>query len=169
MSYPEFGIFRVSVSSIFAASALWLAMSGQAAAGQTGSSSGDLTFQRSEHVNSARGGSKVVTRTVTGVSHAKDKGGPLDEAEIRCYLTFVAYKGRKGTEKGSGYCVGIGSKGNTWEMLLSGDGKGGGTWKFVDGTGRYDSIKGSGNWQHKGSKKDKNERYEWTGQWELKN
>ncbi len=137
-----------------------------AMAGETGRSGGSLSFEKSEHVNSSRGTTSIVTRHVVGVSHARDKGGPLDEAQFQCHMTFVVEQGRTPAQ-GSGYCHGIGSDGSTWSMLLSG-GETGGTWRFVEGTGRYDMIKGSGTWRHQGSPDTNSERYDWSGEWELK-
>lgn len=137
-------------------------------AGETGASSGYLAFQKSERINSSRGGTNVVTRTLVGVSQAKEQGGPLDKAQFRCHMTFVVVSGSKAPATGSGYCRGISSAGDTWTMLLRGD-EAGGKWTFLDGTGRYDMIKGLGTWQHKGSPRDNTERYEWDGKWELKN
>jgi hypothetical protein len=137
-----------------------------ALAGVTGSSHGSLTFEKSEHVNSERGSTNVVTRHVSGTSHGADKGGPMDEATFQCHVTFVVEKGKPLT-RGSGYCHGIVAAGDTWAMLLSGDEKGG-KWSFVEGTGRYEMIKGSGTWRHEGSADSRSERYEWSGNWELK-
>ena len=138
----------------------------QAIAVEAGASSGTLTFEKSEHLDSTHNGTKVVTRTVTGVSHAKEKGGPLDDARFRCHMTLVVAVKSKAPAEGSGYCHGVGSNGDSWAMLLSG-GDTGGTWMFVDGTGRYDNIKGSGTWRHGGSPQNKSERYDWVGHWEL--
>lgn len=141
--------------------------SAPATAAETGRSSGSLSFEKSEHVNSVRGTTRIVTRHVVGVSHARAKGGPLDEAQFHCHMTFVIENGRSPAQ-GSGYCHGIGGAGDTWSMLLSG-GETGGTWSFVEGTGRYDMIKGNGTWRHEGSPDTNTERYEWAGGWTLKN
>lgn len=156
----------LKVASVFAAFGLWISVSATATAGKTGWSSGYLTFEKTEHVNDERGKAKLVTRIISGMAHAKDKGGPLDEAKIRCQMTFIVYTGRRGPAEGlMGYCVGIGSSGDTWEMLINGN-ELGGKWKFVDGVGLYHNIEGSGSWHHKGSRKDNPERYEWAGSWE---
>ncbi len=161
MRTPKFTFMMITVVSL---SMISMTI---AVAGETGATSGYLAFQKSEQINSSRGGTNVVTRTLVGVSHAKEKGGPLDKAQFRCHMTFVVVSGSKAPATGSGYCHGIGSAGDTWAMLLSGD-EAGGKWKFLDGTGRYDLIKGLGTWQHKGSPRDNTERYEWEGKWELK-
>ena len=137
-------------------------------AGQKGATSGDLTFEKTETVNNVRGKTKIVTRTITGISHSADKGGPLDEASVRCHMTLVVVEGSKRPAEGSGYCNGIGRAGDTWNMLLSGNERGG-DWTFVDGTGRYDDIQGKGTWKHEGAARTGNERYTWQGEWELTN
>lgn len=157
---------RRLAGTLFAAGFLATGLCSASQAGEKGSSSGDLIFEKTEKVDWSRGGTKLVTRTITGVTRAKDDGGPLNEAQFRCHMTLIVIEKSTTPAEGSGYCSGVGPKGNTWSMLLSGN-EAGGTWQFVDGTGRYDNIKGSGTWRHKGSEKDKTERYEWAGTWEL--
>ena len=144
-------------------------LSGMAAqAAQKGSTRGDLTFEKTETVNNVRGKTKVVTRTIIGVSHTADKGGPLDGTSVRCHMTLVIVEGSKSPAEGSGYCNGIGAAGDTWNMLLSGN-ENGGSWTFVDGTGKFDDIKGMGTWKHQGAARTGSESYLWQGEWELKN
>ncbi len=153
--------------ALFALTALfWLAASPVTQAGETGASKGDLIFEKSERINRSRGGTKLVTRTLIGKSRDKGEKGPFNDAYFRCHITFVIYEKSNAPADGSGYCSGIGEQGNTWDLLLDGN-QNGGTWKFVDGTGRYENIKGSGTWRRSGEERNMTERYEWKGKWEL--
>lgn len=165
---PKHVRFPLSLATVaLLASGLGVASGLPAYAGQKGTASGDLSFEKTETVNSVRGKAKIVTRTINGTAHADSKGGPLDQTRVRCHMTLVIVEGSKTPADGSGYCNGIGQAGDTWNMLLSGN-ENGGNWSFVDGTGRFDAIKGAGTWKHQGAARSGNERYVWQGEWELK-
>jgi hypothetical protein len=109
-------------------------------------------------------GQVMITITSAGTFVTDNPDIPLNQSLYKCFGTFVV--SADGTEsKGNGFCSGIDLREDVWWVRWTGS-IGGGTWTFIDGTGRYQGMTGSGQWQQAdaGFGRDVNT---WTGTIEL--
>lgn len=109
-------------------------------------------------------GRTIVTIASAGTFVTDNPASPLNQSLYKCFGTFVVSADGAETT-GNGFCSGVDPREDVWWVRWSGS-IGGGTWTFVDGTGRYQGVTGSGRWQQSdaGFGRDVNT---WEGTFEL--
>jgi len=101
-----------------------------------------------------------------GTMVATQPDNPLHMNTQDCDGTTVLSADGK-TSKGAGYCVNVDKAGDAawiwWRSDLNG-----GTWGWIDGTGKFKGVEGGGTWKVMQTSPDGKSVNSWEGTWEMK-
>ena len=104
--------------------------------------SGDLTYITVDSETHERADGTVIARNHSkSVIRADDPSVPFHLATQDCIGTTVIRT--DGGQAGSGYCDAVDKDGDVWWIWWRSN-RNGSTWSFIDGTGKYEGIKGGG-------------------------
>lgn len=86
-------------------------------------------------------GTTVTVLSQIGIIRDDDPASPLNLSAHDCKGTIVDQGDR---ESGAGYCMATDKDGDVWWLSWTSDGRTGGNWQAIAGTGKYEGIEGSG-------------------------
>ena len=116
--------------------------------------------------NTLPNGHTVIRTGLSGVVLADDQENPFHLASQTCGgTTIVTPDNPRPTS--AGYCNTIDKDGDAWWIWWRAEGQGS-VWEFVEGTGKYKGIKGSGTTKTLARFPDGRQVLRWQGVWHLK-
>ena len=158
---------RWHLSAVAAAAFLLLATVSGAKGGQKVTGSGHaFRVPKASETYKLSDGRSVQQESDAGYLMAAQPDNPLNMNTQNCSGTMIASAdGKTGT--GSGYCISFDSDGDAAWMWWRGD-LDGGTWGFMDGTGKFKGVDGGGTWKTKQRSADGKFIDTWEGTWQMK-
>ena len=86
-------------------------------------------------------GTTILTLIQSGIVRADDPASPLHLSAHDCLGTLAF---QEEGAFGAGTCVARDKDGDVWWLWWTSDGRTGGTWEAMSGTGKYEGVTGSG-------------------------
>jgi len=158
---------RQHLGTVAAATLLLLATASGAKAGQKVTGSGQaFRVPKSSETYKLSDGRSVQQTSEAGYLTAAQSDNPLNMNSQDCSGTVIVSTDGK-TSTGGGYCVGFDPSGDTAWIWWHG-GFDGGTWGFMDGTGKFKGVDGGGTWKTKQRLPDGKFIDTWEGTWQMK-
>lgn len=87
-------------------------------------------------------GLTIVPLHQSGIIRDDDQASPLNFSAHDCGGTLAVEP--DGATSGAGTCMATDKDGDVWWLVWTSDGKTGGTWQAISGTGKYAGLSGSG-------------------------
>jgi hypothetical protein len=158
---------RRHVSTVSVAAFVLLATVSAAKGGQKVTGNGHNFFvPKSSETYKLPDGRSVGQTSEAGYITTAQADNPLNMNTANCSgTTITSADGKTGT--GSGYCVNFDPAGDAAWMWWRGD-LDGGTWGFVDGTGKFKGVEGGGTWKTTQRSPDGKHIDTWEGTWQMK-
>jgi hypothetical protein len=158
---------RQPLSTVAAAAFLLLATVSGAKGGQKVTGSGHSFYvPKSSETYKLSDGRSVQQAAEAGYTTTAQPDNPLNMNTENCSgTTITSADGKTGT--GSGYCVSFDPSGDAAWIWWRGD-LDGGTWGFIDGTGKFKGVDGGGTWKTARQWPDGKFVNSWEGTWQTK-
>lgn len=152
--------------SVFLAGVMGMGLVSVVQAGKMSGTGHNANHNVSTETSKLADGRVMMRMRDANVIMGNNAGNPFNQTPLDCYSTFVASPDMS-SGKGGGYCNGIDKDGDVWWISFQGD-FGGGTWKFLGGTGKFDGISGGGNYKPVVQMEGGRSISVWDGTWDMK-